>query len=68
MKKKKKQKRNKKIIKTYKEGYSQHMIAKVLELKQATVQKIIKRTEAMIALTLPNTYSFYDLFHSAKRI
>ena len=37
--------RNKQIAKAYKQGYSQHMIAKVLELNQATVQRIIKRTE-----------------------
>ncbi len=39
-------KRNKQIVKAYEKGYSQHMIAKVLELNQATVQRIIKRTEA----------------------
>ena len=38
--------RNKQIVKAYEKGYSQHMIAKVLELNQATVQRIIKRTEA----------------------
>jgi len=37
--------RNKKIVKAYEQGYSQHMIAKVLGLNQATVQRIIKRTE-----------------------
>ena len=37
--------RNKQIAKAYKQGYSQYMIAKVLELNQATVQRIIKRTE-----------------------
>ena len=37
--------RNIAIVKAYKEGYSQHMIAKVLELNQATVQRIIKRTQ-----------------------
>ena len=36
-------KRNKKIVKAYEKGYSQHMIAKVLGLNQATVQRIIKR-------------------------
>ena len=36
--------RNTQIVKAYKEGYSQHMIAKVLGLNQATVQRIIKRT------------------------
>ncbi len=35
--------RNKKIVQAYEQGYSQHMIAKVLELNQATVQRIIKR-------------------------
>jgi len=39
------QTRNKTITKAYKQGYSQHMIAKVLGLNQATVQRIIKRTE-----------------------
>jgi len=37
--------RNIAIVKAYKKGYSQHMIAKVLGLNQATVQRIIKRTE-----------------------
>ena len=37
--------RNKKIAQAYRQGYSQHMIAKVLGLNQATVQRIIKRTE-----------------------
>ncbi|WP_295421396.1 transposase [Sulfurovum sp.] len=37
--------RNKKIVKVYEQGYSQHMIAKVLQLNQATVQRIIKRTK-----------------------
>jgi len=36
-------KRNKKIVQAYEKGYSQHMIAKVLGLNQATVQRIIKR-------------------------
>lgn len=35
--------RNKAIAGAYKKGYSQHMIAKVLGLNQATVQRIIKR-------------------------
>jgi len=35
--------RNKQIIKACNKGYSQHMIAKVLELNQATVHRIIKR-------------------------
>ncbi|HES59438.1 MAG: transposase [Campylobacterales bacterium] len=37
--------RNSLILKAYQEGYSQHMMAKVLELNQATVQRIIKRTK-----------------------
>ncbi len=40
------QERNKKIVQAYRQGYSQHMIAKVLGLNQATVQRIIKRTKA----------------------
>ena len=35
--------RNKKIVQVYEKGYSQHMIAKVLGVNQATVQRIIKR-------------------------
>jgi DNA-binding NarL/FixJ family response regulator len=31
------------ICKAYKEGYSQHMIAKVLDLAQSTVSAIVKR-------------------------
>ncbi len=41
-------KRNKKIVEVYKKGYSQHLIAKILELNQATVQRIIKRTSISI--------------------
>ncbi|UFH58040.1 helix-turn-helix domain-containing protein [Sulfurovum mangrovi] len=40
----KKKERNTLILQAYREGYSQHMIAKVLGLNQATVQRIIKRT------------------------
>ncbi|MEA3455647.1 MAG: helix-turn-helix domain-containing protein [Campylobacterota bacterium] len=36
--------RNETIAKAYLQGYSQNMIAKVLGLNQATVQRIIKRT------------------------
>ena len=43
--------RNTAIVKAYKQGYSQHMIAKVLELNQATVQRIIKRTKGSISIT-----------------
>ena len=39
------QSRNVLIVKSYENGYSQHMIAKVLGLNQATVQRIIKRTK-----------------------
>jgi predicted transcriptional regulator len=39
--------RNKLIVEAYKDGYSQHMIAKVLELNQATVQRIIKRNSSI---------------------
>ncbi len=35
--------RNKLIVECYEQGYSQHVIAKVLELNQATVNRIIKR-------------------------
>jgi len=35
--------RNATICKAYKEGYSQHMIAKVLGLAQSTVNGIVKR-------------------------
>jgi len=44
-KEKDKKERNRQITKAYKQGYSQHMIAKVLGLNQATVQRIIKRTK-----------------------
>ena len=37
--------RNIKIVEAYGSGYSQHMIAKVLGLNQATVQRIIKRNK-----------------------
>ena len=37
--------RNAKIVESYGQGYSQHMIAKVVGLKQATVQRIIKRNK-----------------------
>ena len=36
-------KRNSTIVKAYKEGYSQHMIAKVLGMAQSTIHGIIKR-------------------------
>jgi len=35
--------RNSRIVKAYKEGYSQHMMAKVLEMAQSTISGIIKR-------------------------
>ena len=31
------------IVKVYKEGYSQHMIAKVLGMAQSTINGIVKR-------------------------
>ena len=36
-------KRNAMIVQSYKEGYSQHMIAKVLGMAQSTINGIIKR-------------------------
>jgi len=35
--------RNKLIVECYSQGYSQHMMAKILELNQATVNRVIKR-------------------------
>jgi DNA-directed RNA polymerase specialized sigma subunit len=35
--------RNKAIVKAYKDGYSQHMIAKILGMAQSTIHGIIKR-------------------------
>lgn len=40
-----KKERNRLVLKAYEEGYSQHRIAKVLGLNQATVQRIIVRTK-----------------------
>ncbi|MCF6207108.1 MAG: transposase [Sulfurovum sp.] len=40
-----KKERNRIIVEAYLNGYSQHMIAKVLDLNQATVQRIIVRTK-----------------------
>ena len=37
--------RNKKIIKAYEKGYSQHMIAKVLGISQPAVHGVIKRSK-----------------------
>jgi DNA-binding NarL/FixJ family response regulator len=36
-------KRNKAILKAYQQGYSQHMIAKVLGMAQSTINGIVKR-------------------------
>ena len=36
--------RNNKIVKAYEEGYSQHMIAKVLDISQPAVYGVIKRS------------------------
>ncbi|MFA7028569.1 MAG: helix-turn-helix domain-containing protein, partial [Sulfurovum sp.] len=38
-----KQERNKLILKAYEQGYSQHMIAKVLGITQQAVYGVIKR-------------------------
>ena len=38
-------KRNKKIVKTYEQGYSQHMIAKVLGISQPAVNGVIRRSK-----------------------
>ncbi|MEA3491937.1 MAG: helix-turn-helix domain-containing protein [Campylobacterota bacterium] len=38
------------MVQAYKKGYSQHLIAKVLGLNQATVQRIIKRTKDSISI------------------
>jgi len=35
--------RNSRIVKAYKEGYSQQMMAKVLEMAQSTISGIVKR-------------------------
>jgi len=35
--------RNKAILKAYQQGYSQHMIAKVLGMAQSTINGIVKR-------------------------
>ena len=40
-----KKERNKQILKTYQQGYSQHMIAKVLGITQQAVFGIIKRAK-----------------------
>lgn len=37
--------RNKQILKAYKEGYSQHMIAKVLDISQPAIYGVIKRNK-----------------------
>ena len=37
-------KRNTKIVKAYQQGYSQHMIAKVLDISQPAVYGVIKRS------------------------
>jgi predicted XRE-type DNA-binding protein len=36
--------RNSKIVKAYKNGYSQHMIAKVLGISQPAVSGIVRRS------------------------
>ncbi len=37
--------RNDKIVKAYEQGYSQHMIAKVLGISQPAVHGVIKRSK-----------------------
>jgi len=37
--------RNKQILKAYKEGYSQHMIAKVSDISQPAIYGVIKRNK-----------------------
>ena len=49
---KSKKERNTEILKAYKQGYSQHMIAKVLGLAQPTVNGIIHRTEKNNTITI----------------
>jgi DNA-directed RNA polymerase specialized sigma subunit len=36
--------RNKQIVKAYKQGYSQHLIAKVLGISHPAVCRVIKRS------------------------
>jgi len=36
---------SKQILKAYKEGYSQHMIAKVLHISQPAIYGVIKRNK-----------------------
>lgn len=40
--------RNKQILKAYKEGYSQHMIAKVLDISQPAIYGVIKRNKQCV--------------------
>ena len=49
---KSKQERNSEILKAYKQGYSQHMIARVLGLAQPTVNGIIHRIEKNSTITV----------------
>ena len=46
-----KKKRNKLIYKSYLDGYSQHQIAKVLNISQPAVYGIIKRVRDVIVIT-----------------
>ena len=50
--------RNKQIVKAYAQGYSQHMIAKVLGLSQPAVYGVIKRT--ILSLSPDPKYSNTD--------
>ena len=44
------QKRNIRIVKVYKEGYSQHKIVKVLDMAQSTINGVIKDTARVSAI------------------
>ena len=57
--------RNKQIVKAYEKGYSQHMIAKVLKINQATVQRIIKGLKDD-SVSITYTFAFYTLIQKPK--
>jgi len=44
--------RNQRILQAYQQGYSQHLIAKVLELNQATINRIVKRTKGNSGISI----------------
>ncbi len=43
-------KRNKLIRKAYKEGYSQHMLAKVRDISQPAIYGVIKRNKQCVII------------------